>query len=60
MRIELNKDKKIGRVLFIVEGSKTEPYLLTKLFTGILDYQLETKLRGKRYKQYNSKVDAAL
>lgn len=57
MRIELHKDKKIGRVLFIVEGSKTEPYLLTKLFTGILDYQLETNLREKGYKRYNKKDD---
>ena len=57
MRIELHKDKKIGRVLFIVEGSKTEPYLLTKLFTGILDYQLETNLRKKGYKRYNKKGD---
>ena len=48
MRIELNKDKKIGKVLFIVEGSRTEPYIMTKLFTSILDYQLETKLREKK------------
>ena len=53
MRIELHKDKNIGKVLFIVEGSRTEPYIMTKLFTSILDYQLETKLRGKGYKQYN-------
>ena len=33
MRIELNKDKKIGRVLFIVEGLKTEPYDL-KAYLG--------------------------
>jgi len=41
MRIELHKDKNIGKVLFIVEGSRTEPYIMTKLFTSILDYQLE-------------------
>ena len=57
MRIELHKDKNIGKVLFIVEGSRTEPYIMTKLFTSILDYQLETKLREKGYKQYNSKVN---
>ena len=57
MKIELHKDKNIGKVLFIVEGSRTEPYLMTKLFTGILDYQLETILHGKGYKQFNSKVN---
>lgn len=57
MRIELHKDKNIGKVLFIVEGSRTEPYIMTKLFTSILDYQLETILRGKGYKQFNSKVN---
>ena len=57
MKIELHKDKNIGKVLFIVEGSRTEPYIMTKLFTSILDYQLETKLREKGYKQYNSKVN---
>ena len=57
MRIELHKDKNIGKVLFIVEGARTEPYIMTKLFTSILDYQLETNLRGKGYKRYNSKVD---
>ena len=57
MRIELHKDKNIGKVLFIVEGAKTEPYIMTKMFTGIFDYQLETKLRGKGYKQFNSKIN---
>ncbi len=57
MKIELHKDKNIGKVLFIVEGARTEPYIMTKLFTGIFDYQLETKLRGKSYKQFNSKVN---
>ena len=57
MKIELHKDKPIGKVLFIVEGTKTEPYILKKLFTQIFDYQISTKLRGKNYKQYNSKTD---
>ena len=35
MRIELHKDKKIGKVLFIDEGSRTEPYIMTKLFTSM-------------------------
>lgn len=42
MNIRLNKEKSIGKVLFIVEGGKTEPYLLHRIFCNILDYQLET------------------
>lgn len=57
MKIKLQKNKHIGKVLFIVEGTKTEPYILKKIFTKIFDYQLDTKLRGKSYMQYNSKTD---
>ncbi len=57
MKIRLHKDKSIGKVLFIVEGTKTEPYILKKLFTQVFDYQIDTKLRGKKDKQYNSKKD---
>lgn len=55
MNVRINKDKSIGKVLFIVEGGWTEPYILRKLFTVIFDYQLETILRDKGYKKYNSK-----
>lgn len=58
MNIRLNKDKSIGKVLFIVEGGKTEPYLLHRIFCNILDYQLETILRDKGYRKYNSKENA--
>lgn len=58
MNIRLNKDKSIGKVLYIVEGGKTEPYLLHRLFCNILDYQLETILRDKGYRKYNSKENA--
>lgn len=51
----LNKNKAIGKVLFIVEGGWTEPYILRRIFTTIYDYQFETILRDKGYKQYNSK-----
>ncbi len=54
MNIRLNKDKSIGKVLFIVEGSKTEPYLLHRIFCDILNYQMETLLRNQRYQVYNS------
>ena len=36
--ISLNKDKRIGKVLFIVEGEKTEPYILCRIFEKIFDY----------------------
>lgn len=53
MRIDLNKDKHIGRVLFIVEGEKTEKYVLWKVFSEVFGYQLESKLRNHPYRVYN-------
>ena len=58
MSVHLNKNKSIGKVLFIVEGGRTEPYILRKIFTTIFDYQLETILRDKGYHKYNSKKNA--
>lgn len=55
MSIKLNKDKAIGKVLYIVEGGKTEAYILYQIFCKILDYQMETILRDKKYHKYNSK-----
>lgn len=55
MNVRLNKNKSIGKVLFIVEGGWTEPYILRKIFTTIFDYQFETILREKSYCKYNSK-----
>lgn len=55
MSIQLNKEKSIGKVLFIVEGGKTEAFILYRLFCKILDYQMETILRDKGYHKYNSK-----
>ena len=55
MNISLNKTKSIGKVLFIVEGGWTEPYILRRIFTTIFDYQFEEILREKGYKKYNSK-----
>ena len=58
MNITLNKDKSIGKVLYIVEGGKTEPYILHKLFTKVFDYQVEMIIRVKGYHKYNSKENA--
>ncbi|MGL4760324.1 MAG: hypothetical protein ACRCWG_02600 [Sarcina sp.] len=55
INVTINKNKSIGQVVFIVEGQKTEPNILRNIFTNIFDYQYETAIRGKKYKQYNSK-----
>lgn len=55
MSIRLNKEKSIGKVLYIVEGGKTESYILYRIFCHVLDYQMETILRDKGYHKYNSK-----
>ena len=57
MAIRINKEKSIGKVLFIVEGSKTEPYLLWRIFAKVFDYQVETILRSHPYQKFNSKVN---
>jgi hypothetical protein len=53
--LKLNKSKRIGKVLFIVEGGFTESYILRRIFTRIFDYEMNTILRDKPFKQYNSK-----
>ena len=58
MNVSLNKNRSIGKVLFIVEGAWTEAYVLRRIFTSIFDYQFETILRQKGYKKYNSKENA--
>lgn len=52
MNITLNKNKSIGKVLYIVEGEKTEPYILHRIFTKILEYNVEIIKRNKPYHQY--------
>ncbi len=54
INLSLN-NKKIGKVLFIVEGIKTEINILHKIFTNIFDYQYEKLDRLERYKPYNKK-----
>ena len=55
MRIKLNKEKNIGKVLFVVEGPKTEKYLLWKIFAQVFDYQVEAITRDNPYQIYNKK-----
>ncbi len=44
--IEINKDKHIGDVIFIVEGEKTEINLLKHIFTKIFNYKFISKVRN--------------
>ena len=43
--MKLNKNKSIGRVLFIVEGSRTEFSILRRIFCNILGYSYIEKRR---------------
>lgn len=52
--IKINKEKRIGKVLFIVEG-EDEIYILNKIFTSIFDYQYESKNRLDKYRPHNIK-----
>lgn len=54
--MRLNRDKRIGKVLLIVEGGKTESYLLRKIFTQIFDYELNTILREKGFNTQNYRI----
>lgn len=45
--MKINKEKSIGRVLFIVEGGKSEFSLLRRIFCNILGYEYIEKRRGK-------------
>ncbi|MCK4258019.1 MAG: hypothetical protein KAX49_03525 [Halanaerobiales bacterium] len=45
--MKINKEKSIGRVLFIVEGGKTEFSLLRRIFCNVLGYEYIEKRRNK-------------
>ena len=45
--MKLNKNKSIGRVLFIVEGSRTEFSILRRIFCNILGYSYIEKRRNR-------------
>lgn len=54
--MRINKDKHIGRVLFIVEGSQTEFSILRRVFCNILGYSYIEKRRN-RPTYFASKLD---
>ncbi len=45
--MRLNKEKHIGRVLFVVEGSRTEFSILYRIFHGLLQYSYIAKRRNQ-------------
>jgi len=53
--MRINKDKNIGRVLFIIEGESTEQYILHKIFTKIFDYDFTRVYRDGKVYKYKSK-----
>lgn len=57
MTFKLQKDKRIGQVLFIVEGEKTEPNLIYKVFSGILGYQMDRLYRNGSYRVFHRTDD---
>lgn len=47
MNIRINKNKNIGRVVYIVEGNKDEPQLLIDIFNKLLNYSIVKYDRNK-------------
>ncbi len=47
MSMKINKDKSVGRVLFIVEGGRTEFSLFRRIFCNVLGYEYIEKRRDK-------------
>ncbi|MFA6797580.1 MAG: hypothetical protein WCR40_02655 [Candidatus Paceibacterota bacterium] len=55
-KLKINKDKNIGKVVFLVEGDSTEPELIRHIFTNIFDYKtVEYDKRSNEIKKYESK-----
>ena len=57
MKFELNKNKRIGQVLFVVEGLKTEPNLIYRIFCQLLGHRMERLYRNGVYKVFNKAGD---
>ncbi len=58
-RVVLNRNKSIGKVVFIVEGDKKEHTLLGYIFEKILDYSVvDIKRNNDPYIKYVSKINA--
>lgn len=57
MKFEINKCKRIGQVLFIVEGLKTEPNLIYQIFCRIFGYQMDRLYRNGEYRVFHRTDD---
>jgi hypothetical protein len=57
--MKLNKDRRIGKVLFIVEGENTEPKILEHIFNVVLGYRYTRYYRDGRepYEKFSSVHD---
>jgi len=55
--MKFNKQKNIGKVLFIVEGDEDEFRLIYKIFTNILGFQFERYDRKSVYRKYNEQYN---
>lgn len=57
MRFKLNKNKRIGQVLFVVEGLTMEPNLIYRVLSKIFGYQMERLYRNGEYRVFNKTGD---
>lgn len=57
-KFSIQKGKRIGQVLFIVEGEDTEPNLIYKVFSGIFGFQMERLYRNGRYRIFHRTNDS--
>ncbi len=55
--LRLNKNKRIGTLIFVVEGNKTEIELLKRIFSDILDYNFLSENREGKKIKFKSKLD---
>ncbi len=55
--IEFIKNKRIGRVIFVVEGNKTEILLLKRIFVDILGYNFISENRVDQHLKFVSNKD---
>jgi len=53
--IRLNKNKNIGSVIYIVEGAKTEQYIIKRIFNELLGYDLIQVSTNSNIKRFRSK-----
>lgn len=44
----INKDKRIGSVIFVVEGRKTEPRIIKNIFNKVLGYDIYQQTQDKQ------------